>query len=198
MTLPIIFSAASLILCGFFFIYFQSYLRKKTAPREILEDYRDEVNKLIFEIDAATERDSYLVEERIKSLKSLLEEVDKKIGIYVREFERRRSTETVYNALGRSGKPAAPPPESTVSAGKTPLREVSAAPAPPPAGPPGASALPLADADAPAPDSRPLKERVAELAAQGLAPDTIAARLKVSISEVELIIAIGGSAAGPG
>jgi DNA-binding CsgD family transcriptional regulator len=35
-----------------------------------------------------------------------------------------------------------------------------------------------------------LKERVAELTAQGLSSDVIAARLKVSISEVELIIAI--------
>jgi DNA-binding CsgD family transcriptional regulator len=44
------------------------------------------------------------------------------------------------------------------------------------------------------PEGRSLKEQVAELAAQGLSPDAIAARLKVSVSEVDLIIAIGGPA----
>jgi hypothetical protein len=171
MTLPVIFSAASLCLCGFFFVYFQSYLRKKTGSREILEDYREEVNKLIVEIDAATERDVYLVEERIKSLKKTLEEVDKKIEVYAREFERRRSTETVYNSLGRNAKPAAPPPE----------------PLSPPDPLPG-QAREKTPPESPAP--RPLKAQVAELAAQGLSPEAIAARLKVSISEVELIIAI--------
>jgi hypothetical protein len=169
MTLAIIFSASSLILCGFFFLYFQAYIRRKTAPQEILEDYREEVNKLIFEIDAATERDAYLVEERIKSLKNMLEELDKKIEVYVREFERRRNTETVYNSLGRNAKPAASPPEPrSPEAGKAPAPEN-----------PG-----------PAPETRPLKEQVAGLAARGFSPDTIAARLKISISEVELIIAI--------
>jgi hypothetical protein len=191
MTLSIVFSAASLILCGFFFLYFQSYLRKKTAPREILEDYREEVHKLIFEIDAATERDSLLVEERIKILKNLLGEVDKKMEVYAREFERRRSTETVYNALGRSPKAAAaprtvpPPPaaaEPSSAAPRPPEKPPAASPAPPP----------------PAPDGRPLKDQVAELAAQGLSPDAIAARLKVSVSEVDLIIAIGGQTGGPG
>jgi hypothetical protein len=176
MTLPIIFSAASLILCGFFFVYFQSYLRRKTGPREILEDYREEVNKLIVEIDAATERDAYLVEERIKSLKKLLEELDKKIEVYVREFERRRSTETVYNALGRNAKPV-PSPE-------------------PPAGQAGEKAPP--EAPVRKAESRPLKEQVAELAARGLSPDAIAVRLKVSISEVELIIAIQEKTPPPG
>jgi hypothetical protein len=169
MTLALVFSAASLILCGFFFLYFQSYLRRKTAPQEILEDYREEVNKLIIEIDAATERDAYLVEERIKSVKNILEELDKKIEIYVREFERRRSTETVYNSLGRNAKPAASPPEPLL---------------------PEAGKNPAAEAPDQNPGPRPLKEQVAALAARGFSPDAIAARLKVSISEVELIIAL--------
>ena len=168
MTLAIIFSASSLILCGFFFIYFQSYLRRKTGSRDVLKDYREEVNKLIAEIDSATERDAYLVEERIKSLKVILEELDKKIAVYVREFERRRSTETVYNALGRNLKPAAPPPD--------PLPQEAEKKTPP-------------ESPVREPEVRPLKERVVELAARGLSPDLIAARLKVSISEVELIIA---------
>ncbi|MDR1100630.1 MAG: hypothetical protein LBL28_09130, partial [Treponema sp.] len=108
MTLPVFLSAASLILCVFFFFYFHAYLRRKTDPREILENYQDEVNKLIFDIDAVTERDASLVEERVKYLKTLLEDLDKKIGVYVRELDRRRNAETVYKALGQNPKAVIP------------------------------------------------------------------------------------------
>jgi hypothetical protein len=186
MTLSIIFSAASLILCGFFFLYFRSYLKKKISPQGLLEDYQDEVNKLIADIDAATDRDAYLVEERIKSLKSLMEEVDKKLGVYVREFDRRRNNEAVYTALGRGVKPAAPPsePPSQALPSQPPSREGSSPAAPSPQTLPPEAAPPAET------KPRPLKEQVAELAAQGLSPALIAARLKVSVSEVELVIAI--------
>jgi hypothetical protein len=183
MILSIVFSVASLILCGFFFIYFQARLRKKTSPQDILEDYRDEVNKLIIEIDAATERDAYLVEERIKSLKGLLGEIDKKMGVYVREFERRRSTEGLYNALGRNPKSPVPPAADLVPAGEVPPPE------PVPPGEQKAAEGPIRE-----PETRALKEQVAGLAAQGFSAAAIAARLKVSISEVELIIAIHNTA----
>jgi hypothetical protein len=37
---------------------------------------------------------------------------------------------------------------------------------------------------------RPLTERVRELSRQGIAPELIAARLKVSLSEVQLALAV--------
>jgi hypothetical protein len=187
MTLSIIFSAASLILCGFFFLYFRAYLKRRISPEGLLEDYRDEVNKLIADIDAATDRDAYLVEERIKSLKSLMEEVDKKIGVYIQEFDRRRNNEAVYAALGRKTAGAALPPRPEEPA------------AVPPETPPGAGApSPAVSGQALPQDAAPkpgaLREQIAELAAQGLSPAVISARLKVSISEAELVIAIQNKA----
>ncbi|MDR2403193.1 MAG: hypothetical protein LBD78_04115 [Spirochaetaceae bacterium] len=186
MTLSIIFSAASLILCGFFFLYFRSYLKKRISPEGLLEDYQDEVNKLISDIDAATDRDTYLVEERIKSLKSLMEEVDRKIGVYIQEFDRRRNSEAVYTALGRkSAQTAAPPRPDPLREPKIPGSEEPSVQA---AGP-SASAGAVSPEPAP-PKPRPLREQIAELAAQGLSPAVISARLKVSLSEVELALAI--------
>jgi hypothetical protein len=184
--LPVIFSTASLILCVFFFFYFQASLRRKTDPREILENYRDEVNKLIFDIDAVTERDASLVEERVKYLKSLLEDLDKKIGVYVREVDRRRNAETVYRALGQNPKAVIPPRENP------PGPEGLKPPAPHAAAPDFSSAPPGEERPPATPplETVSLKEQVAGLAAQGLSPSVIAARLKVSISEVELIIAL--------
>jgi hypothetical protein len=182
MTLPIIFSTASLILCGFFFLYFRSYLKKRISPEDLLEDYQDEVNKLIADIDAATDRDAYLVEERIKTLKGLMEEIDKKIGVYVQEFDRRRNSEAVYTALGRTAKAAAPSAPAP-SPGPGQPAVVPSGTASDQAVPPGA-----------APKTGSLREQIAELAAQGLSPGLISARLKVSISEVDLAMAIQNKA----
>jgi hypothetical protein len=203
MTLSIIFSAASLILCGFFFLFFRSYLNRRISSGGLLEDYQDEVNKLVADIDAATDRDVYLVEERIKSLKSLLEEVDKKIEVYVREFDRRRNSEAVYTALGRNAR-------SPVSlSGSDPLPRPGVSPpaeqplAVPSAAVPGAvsggavppDTAPEAAAQKPAvTKTKPLREQIAELAAQGLSPGLIAARLKISLSEVDLALAIQNKA----
>jgi hypothetical protein len=193
MALSIVFSAASLILCGFFFLYFRAYLKKNISSEGLLEDYQDEVNKLIADIDAATDRDAYLVEERIKSLKSFLEEIDKKIGVFVQEFDRRRNSEAVYTALGRKAAgPAAPPRPDPLRGTETPVPEPpSAQPAGPSAS--GGALSPAAEPESAAPNltgPKPLRERIAELAAQGLSPGLISTRLKVSLSEVDLALAI--------
>ncbi|MDR0624437.1 MAG: hypothetical protein LBG10_08415 [Treponema sp.] len=193
MTLSIIFSAASLMLCGFFFLYFRSYLKKRISPEGLLEEYQDEVNKLISEIDAATDRDAYLVEERIKSLKSLMEEVDKKIGVYIQEFDRRRNSETVYTALGRKAAQAVAPsrPGSLPESGEKKSSRPEEAAAVPSALPPQTGDLPPAVSGQAVPrNPAPLREQITALAAQGLSPAVISARLKVSISEVDLAIAI--------
>jgi len=60
-----------------------------------------EVHKLIAEIDAATDRDAQLVEERIKNLKNVLEETDKRIAVHLRDLERSRPGKELYTNLGR-------------------------------------------------------------------------------------------------
>jgi hypothetical protein len=73
---------------------------RKTAAREILADYRTEVYRLIAEIDAATDRDSLLVEDRIKTLKNLLNDTDRRISVYMRELQRSRNGQAMYASLG--------------------------------------------------------------------------------------------------
>jgi hypothetical protein len=103
-----VFSAASLILCGFSFVFFGLYLRRRTGAERILTEFKEEVNKIILEIDSATERDLTLVEDRVKALKTLLENADRRvadieryIAVSVREQERHRTQEAAYAALGR-------------------------------------------------------------------------------------------------
>lgn len=65
-------SVISISLCIFGFLFFPWYVKRKTAAAKLLADYREEVGRLIAEIDIATDRDSQLVEERIKTLRKIL------------------------------------------------------------------------------------------------------------------------------
>ncbi|GHV93572.1 hypothetical protein AGMMS50268_40750 [Spirochaetia bacterium] len=200
MTLSIIFSGASLILCGFFFIYFTLYIKHRTKRANILGDYQDEVNKLIADIDSATDRDLTLVEARIAALKKLLEDVDKRIALLNREQDRKRGGEAVYTRLGRQMKVTVqePAPVSAPEPPASPVLSGEKAPADrkgagsrgeaPPA--PAANPAPAGDAAPAAPKELSFAERVTELSRAGFAPGLIAARLGVSLYEVELAIAV--------
>jgi hypothetical protein len=128
--IPLVVSIISLSLCvsGFFFLRW--YISHRTDASRLLEEYRDEVHRLISEIDAATDRDSQLVEERIKNLRILLDDTDKRISVYTRELQRSRNSEAIYKNLGRGIRealdsipaaqtpvvPEAPPADSASSA----------------------------------------------------------------------------------
>ena len=208
MTIPFVISIISLCLCVFSFFFFRWYIERKTAARELLADYRSEVYRLIAEIDAAADRDSLLVEERIKTLKKLLDDTDRRISVYMRELQRSRHGEAMYASLGRGIRaaldsrpteesartaPETPPsPETslqndtTVSTKASVLSETSVSPETP------APAPPQEDESAASRKRKPkktkLKVQIAELAAQGLPPSKIASRLNLSLAEVDLAL----------
>ncbi|MDR2103957.1 MAG: hypothetical protein LBP42_07645 [Treponema sp.] len=189
MTLSLFFSLAGFIICLFFCLFAGFYLRRRTGQKRILEEFREEVNKLIAVIDDATDRDARLVEERVKSLKALLADVDKRVGAYTQEIDRRHVQEKAYAELGKArlaaaveekaeGKKKAPPQKLEAEEG------VKAEKPPPPI-------TPLVQAPRET-ESKPLslEEQVKKLARAGFSANVIAARLGVSISEVELVLAI--------
>jgi len=185
MNITIIISVCCLVFCCFVFFYVKWYIKRRTSADIILAEYRSEVYRLIAEIDAATDRDSRLVEERIKSLKSLLDDTDKRIAVYMRELERSRSGEALYTSLGRGIRAAlnTPPAEEN----KQPPE--SAAAAVPQQAP--QTIQPSAEPEEP-PSRQQIRIQVANLAAQGLAPAEIASRLDLSLSEVDLALNLLG------
>jgi hypothetical protein len=227
MTLSIIFSAASLLICGFAFIYLQAYLRRRTGAERILADFEEEVNKLIAGIDAATDRDITLLEDKAKSIKALLETLDRRIAAYARELDRRNTQESALNALGGDapdspGKPATRTAEGarTEDAYAALGRGIRSSLRVNPLEPQPAAALtgladdhtqspvipvipepvPVQDSQSPGPRfirsanpikaRTPLTEQVLELARNGFSPETIAARLGVTLAEVNLALAM--------
>jgi hypothetical protein len=198
MTMPLVLSAASLCLCVCGFFFFRRYIERKTAARELLADYRTEVYRLIAEIDAAADRDSLLVEERIKTLKQLLEDTDRRISVYMRELQRSRAGEAMYASLGRgiraaldSRPPQLETPDAPISQElpfpqESPIPQEPPAPFKPPASPSSApSNIPAAKRK---PKKTKIKVQIAEMAAEGLSPAEIASRLNLSLTEVDLAL----------
>jgi hypothetical protein len=185
--IPLVFSTASLLLCGFFFFYFHRYVRRRTSHESILAGCEDAVASLEAQIDAVTDRDARLVEERIRSLKKLLEDVDRRITLLSRLEDQRKPAEALlYNSLGNRMRFPAVSVDPTLPGAAL---ASAASPAPVPQAVTAGEALPAHVPEA-GEDTRSLVERVAELDRAGFSPELIASRLKVSISEAELALTV--------
>jgi hypothetical protein len=200
MALSVIFSAASLLICSFSFIYLLGYLRRRTGARRILEDFEEEVNKLIAGIDAAADRDITLLEDRSAAVKAMLETLDRRIAAYARELERREkqgaaldalAPESAYAALGRGLRSTLrvnpPEPPDIPSKAAEPPGPVEAAAEEPPPQPR------FVRSPNPVKATAPLAEQARELYRNGFSPETIASRLGATLAEINLALALPDS-----
>jgi hypothetical protein len=100
-----ILSAGSLLLTCFTFVFFLNYLKRRTGRdrilAELLGDLREGAAEIEREINAVTDRDVTLVEDRVKTLRALLEDTDRRIAVYVRELERRQDQEETFAVLDK-------------------------------------------------------------------------------------------------
>ncbi|MDR0662556.1 MAG: hypothetical protein LBF80_00545 [Spirochaetaceae bacterium] len=174
MTAAYIFSASALLLSivSFFVIFF--YVKKRTAVDRIPAETRRAVSLIINEIERITDRDSELIEERVKKLKSLIEDIDRRIAAYerqaksyqtaceaqkkIKEKKNTEATET-YRRLGRAYAARETPPPLKISVSENP-EERSAA----------------------------ITLKAAELSAAGVPDNEIAKRLHITVNEVEMAL----------
>ncbi len=113
MNISLFISIFCLVFCLLFFFYIKWYIKRKVSATELLAEYRAEVYRLNADINAVTDRDSMLVEDRIKKLKEILEDTDKRIKVYVQELDRSRTGEALYTSLGRGIRAALKTPSET-------------------------------------------------------------------------------------
>ena len=187
MNLALALAAISLALGIILFFYFRWYIQQRSAAKELLAEFRTEVQSLIADIDFATDRDSQLVEERIKTLKILLEDTDKRIAVYIKELERSRTGEAMYTKLGNDMRRAA----ALTAPAPMPGAENAAAAAPETAGTAGKKAAAAGpESSAGAAEKKDLRMQIAELEAQGYDASKIAAKLKINVSEAELALSL--------
>jgi hypothetical protein len=94
-----IFIGAALILWFFSLLYMQSIIRRRTSPDYILKLLQEEVNQLHADIDEITEQNLQLLEDKIKTLRELCSEAEKRIAVYGRELEKREKEAHALSAL---------------------------------------------------------------------------------------------------
>lgn len=210
--LLILITLVNLALWLVFFIRF----KKTFSPHVLLSDLKAEVDKLLIEINRTADQDITLVDSRIRDLKALIEEADHRLLLLERtensrHRERRIMEKFAPSAVSENARlrdkkadtdsavqlsidfesyrvphSEADEPinlsslENVLSSDKTaPLRQAPDEP------------QIVYSADAANADSRqnvPLKDRVVRMYAEGFSADIICERLKLSLTEVQLII----------
>jgi len=196
MNISLFISIFCLVFCLLFFFYIKWYIKRKVSATELLAEYRAEVYRLNADINAVTDRDSMLVEDRIKKLKEILEDTDKRIKVYVQELDRSRTGEALYTSLGRGIRAALKTPSETspespsrpenapaLSTQMPKLTLVRQESVPTPISPPvsvPASSLPKP------PSKRQIRVQIDDMVKEGFSPSDIASGLGISIAEVDL------------
>jgi len=113
---------AALFAGGFLGVYLilKRRLARALSAAAILGEVRDEVNRILVELNQTTNRNITLIEDRIRSLNELLGKADKRIALMQREAEKQELAARLYSELG-SRRPA--PPEQPPAAPPSEERE---------------------------------------------------------------------------
>ena len=185
--LPLLISAATLLICIVSFLYLKSHLKRKTnlqyLRNEVLSEIREEVNMILRAIDEATERDISLIKERENELKSTLEEIDRRLKVYIREIESQKKADEIY-AQAAAAVPAEQAPPAPQNDGTyLELGKQRYKPAP--------AAFPLPDFSVKEKEGpSTTAEKIRELLQMGFPAQAIASRLGISIAEAEFAAAL--------
>jgi len=91
------------------YVLLRDRVRRAASSDAHIAEIRDEVSRLLVELNRTTDRNIALIEDRIGSLNELLSSADKKIGLIRRETEKHDVGTQIYSRLaeGRSRVPGA-------------------------------------------------------------------------------------------
>ncbi len=161
-----IFILISIILFLVIIVSIVNIFRKlsKLQKTNIISDLESEVNDLVLELNQTADRNINILEDKIKTLASILQDADKRIKILGSESGKIKSESVTYNQLGRiSGNQDSPDiplkKETTIQTQKQ-VVELNK------------------------------KDRIIELHNNGFSCPIIASRVGLTVGEVELIISL--------
>lgn len=187
----------SINVLGYVALYFvlRERIRRASSPKAQMGELREEVNRLMIELNQTTDRNISLLEDKIASLTELISKAEKTLTMLHREGEKHEVGSRVY---GRILEARAPRPASradrTGSEIRSEIRSETRLEEPRRRG--GATAVDSEktsargeDQSRPA-DTRDTRDRVVELHRAGLTASLIAARVGAPLGEVELIISL--------
>ncbi|MCR4940009.1 MAG: hypothetical protein K5930_07890 [Treponemataceae bacterium] len=175
------------------FLFF--YFRKKFSSQQILENIRQEVDKLLIEISRETDRDLSLIEDKMNALKELIDSADRRIKTAKREEKRQKKEEEALKTIEQTKNSpdmyfqspvysmenvVSRYIDNTVSSSAT--HEIKTE----------EESLKIRASDSLVANNKPIKEKVVELWKLGLDPEHIAEKLSVSLTEIRMIIDMYG------
>jgi hypothetical protein len=199
-------------------VVFYLLMKSRFSTRKILSEIRSEVDKLVSDLGREADRDVALLESRIKNLRALMDEADRRIILAGREEAKRKAADSLIAEIApvqavQAERPEARPAE-TQSTGSS-SRQDSALPRelelfpsdpiPVPAPEKVAAAKPASDAvrvysrpvikrsGTPIEPVIPVREKVIDLSMKGFSAEMIAHTLSISLGEVELILDMNDS-----
>ena len=85
MSTPFISLALTALALAGFYIIFKRKLSISENQKKVLENIEGEIKSLIIEMNKTTDRNIELIEDRIRNLKSLVEQADKRITVLKKE-----------------------------------------------------------------------------------------------------------------
>lgn len=177
----------NVILWLFMFFYF----KKKFSTQEILENIRQEVDKLLIEINRETDRDLSLVEDKMKELKELIETADQHIKIAKKEQKKQRKEESAMLKVQKIANPqeyAFEQPVYTVGDAVSRYRENAGSDNETEKEP----TIVIKPSESMSKKEKPVKDKVLELWKLGFEPERISEKLSVSLTEIRMIIDMFG------
>ena len=173
------------------FVFFARF--KKTFSAEVmLHDIKDEVNKLLIEINRTTDQNITLIDSRIRDLKALTDAADKRLNFLQKDQKERAREERVLQKLSPVKKYQNMQKRADDESGVQLSIDFEAYRVPEEFGEPAESAEPIERAE-PEVISNPKNETTVEKSVMrfyedGMAVDDISKRLKLPIAQVQFIV----------
>lgn len=173
------------------FVFFARF--KKTFSAEVmLHDIKDEVNKLLIEINRTTDQNITLIDSRIRDLKALTDAADKRLNFLQKDQKERAREERVLQKLSPAKKYQNMQKRVDDESGVQLSIDFEAYRVPEEFGEPAESAEPIKRAE-PEVISSPKNETTVEKSVMrfyedGMAVDDISKRLKLPIAQVQFIV----------
>ena len=177
----------NIILWLFLFFYF----KKRFSSQEMLEDIRQEFEKLLNDIQGQTDRDISLVDGKSKELKDLIENADQRIKAIKREQRRQKKDEAESikaQKLVTGTEPVTMLQNPVYPLGNIVNRYVGNSEVVSTRAETVISPNPTPSPSDVTKNDKPVREKVLELWKLGMEPELIAEKLTVSLTEIRMII----------
>jgi hypothetical protein len=159
------------------YLILNARIRRSISPAAQIQGLREEVDRLVVELNQTTERNLALLEDRIAELTAALSKADKALGLMRRESEKREVGARLYSRIVETK--AAIVNEETASRERTAARQNAAS-----------RESTAAPAEAVGNALRDLRAEVLALHNSGLSATLISSRVGAPLGEVELVLAL--------